>query len=237
MCVCVCLRLTSVCPWVFTTTRVGVRTHVVGLNCCCCCMQHLCPHRNEPTNQPTNESTNQPTNQPHPTFLHIPFSQASSTADVSKFYLQLGLSGVCWFVAFPLCVYCASFIPPHKRHRIVTVGAILAQVREWLTEWVSEHRRRTHVWGLACLLRGWVVGWNGAKRSETKRHRPTEPPTCWLSTGFLSELPTVPVPLQEHVLQNLEPAAYGWSQRDRRAARQDLRGLVPGCQRRRSTIQ
>eukprot|EP00750_Incisomonas_marina_P028639 INCI6799.4.p1 GENE.INCI6799.4~~INCI6799.4.p1 ORF type:complete len:334 (-),score=49.00 INCI6799.4:349-1308(-) len=54
---------------------------------------------------------------------------AASTNDVSKFYLQLGLSGVCWFVAFPLCVYCASFVAPHKRHRVVTVGAILTQVR------------------------------------------------------------------------------------------------------------
>jgi hypothetical protein len=57
---------------------------------------------------------------------------------VSKFYLQLGLSGVCWFVAFPLCVYCASFVEPHKRHRVVTVGAILAQVCVYVCACVPE---------------------------------------------------------------------------------------------------
>lgn len=52
---------------------------------------------------------------------------AASTMEVSKFYLQLGLSGICWFVAFPLCVYCAGFVEPHKRHRLVTIGAIVTQ--------------------------------------------------------------------------------------------------------------
>ena len=47
---------------------------------------------------------------------------------MTSFFLKLQVTGVLWFLAFPLTVFVSSIAAPYQRHRIVTIGAITTQV-------------------------------------------------------------------------------------------------------------
>eukprot|EP00656_Telonema_subtile_P049399 TRINITY_DN6132_c0_g1_i3.p1 TRINITY_DN6132_c0_g1~~TRINITY_DN6132_c0_g1_i3.p1 ORF type:complete len:148 (+),score=33.00 TRINITY_DN6132_c0_g1_i3:594-1037(+) len=48
--------------------------------------------------------------------------------EMTRFFSKLRLTGLVWFLAFPVTVFLSSVAAPYQRHRIVTIGAITTQV-------------------------------------------------------------------------------------------------------------